>query len=212
MYCCLRTFFVLVHRRDYRRRTMSTEKEAARKRAWAKENPAYQRAYRLAHKEEAAARSRAWAASHPEAAAEKSRDWRLAHPEEMAAFSRAYYRAHKGRADARSRVWAEAHPESRDARNNRRRAHKKNAPVVENVNRSVVFERDKGICGICGLLVDPADWHLDHVVPLSKGGKHSYENTRVTHPRCNLRKGASISVSPLVSQQRKAVLPLVEFQ
>jgi 5-methylcytosine-specific restriction endonuclease McrA len=37
--------------------------------------------------------------------------------------------------------------------------------------------------------VDPANWHLDHVVPLSRGGEHSYANVQVAHPFCNLSKG-----------------------
>jgi 5-methylcytosine-specific restriction endonuclease McrA len=57
------------------------------------------------------------------------------------------------------------------------------------VDRGVVFLRDKGLCGECHEPVDPKNWHLDHITPTSRGGEHSYENTRVTHPRCNLSKG-----------------------
>lgn len=34
------------------------------------------------------------------------------------------------------------------------------------------------------------DFHVDHVVPLSKGGMHGYTNVQPAHPRCNMRKGA----------------------
>ena len=67
---------------------------------------------------------------------------------------------------------------------------RKKAQFKENVKRSVVFERDCGICGICGLPVDPKNWHLDHVTPLALGGEHSYANTQVAHPLCNIKKGA----------------------
>lgn len=36
------------------------------------------------------------------------------------------------------------------------------------------------------------EFHVDHVVPLSKGGKHVFENLRVIPAIDNLRKGASI--------------------
>lgn len=55
---------------------------------------------------------------------------------------------------------------------------------VEHVDRDVVFQRDGGTCGICGLLIDgPMD--VDHVVPLALGGEHSYANVRASHMACN---------------------------
>lgn len=73
-----------------------------------------------------------------------------------------------------------------------RRALKLNQ-LDENVSRNIVFDRDKGVCYLCGTRVDPINWHLDHKVPLSRGGRHSYANTGVTHPRCNLSKGAKLN-------------------
>jgi 5-methylcytosine-specific restriction endonuclease McrA len=73
----------------------------------------------------------------------------------------------------------------------RRRAQKK-VGVTEYVDRLVVFERDGGICGICAEPVEREDFHLDHVIPLSKGGAHSYENVQVAHPPCNLAKSNKV--------------------
>ena len=74
-------------------------------------------------------------------------------------------------------------------RNARRRAQQQ-AAKVERIYRQVVYERDEGHCGICYRKVDPHDFHLDHVVPLARGGEHSYDNIQLAHPRCNIRKGA----------------------
>lgn len=63
---------------------------------------------------------------------------------------------------------------------------------MERVYRSVLFRRDKGRCGLCGKKVDPANWHMDHIVPLSQGGEHSYANMQVAHPFCNVSKGARL--------------------
>jgi 5-methylcytosine-specific restriction endonuclease McrA len=54
-----------------------------------------------------------------------------------------------------------------------------------------VFKRDRGLCGVCLEPVDPANWHLDHVRPISRGGLHCYANVQVSHPRCNLKKATS---------------------
>jgi 5-methylcytosine-specific restriction endonuclease McrA len=89
------------------------------------------------------------------------------------------------------REWGRAHPESRIEHVENRRA-RMQAVFVEYVRRDEVFRRDKGQCGICGAMVDPADWHLDHILPVSRGGEHSYANVQVTHPDCNRAKGARL--------------------
>jgi len=78
----------------------------------------------------------------------------------------------------------------------RRRA-KKLGIEAENVKVREVFERDGWVCGICQLPVDPElsypdpeSASLDHVVPLSKGGKHTRANSRCSHLSCNVRRGA----------------------
>src|SRR6267142_5472903 len=69
-------------------------------------------------------------------------------------------------------LWHIQHPDSSRLAQDKRRALGK---FIEDVDRLVVFERDQGFCQICGLGVDPQNWHLDHKIPLSRGGEHSYE-------------------------------------
>jgi 5-methylcytosine-specific restriction endonuclease McrA len=71
----------------------------------------------------------------------------------------------------------------------RREALKREA-FVEDIDPLVVLERHDGICGICGDDVDPLRFDVDHIVPLARGGEHSYRNTQPAHPSCNYRKGA----------------------
>jgi 5-methylcytosine-specific restriction endonuclease McrA len=79
-------------------------------------------------------------------------------------------------------------------------AHRRRARMFgveyEPINRRVVFERDGWICGICDELIDPSLSHpaprsasLDHVVPMSLGGAHTYGNVQPAHLECNLVKG-----------------------
>jgi 5-methylcytosine-specific restriction endonuclease McrA len=97
----------------------------------------------------------------------------------------------------RVREWAAQNPARRRERKRLdqavRRA-RKLGQFVESVDPQRVFERDEGICGICGGEVDREDFHVDHMVPLAKGGKHSYANVQLAHPACNLRKGARVVV------------------
>jgi 5-methylcytosine-specific restriction endonuclease McrA len=56
--------------------------------------------------------------------------------------------------------------------------------------RATIYHRDNGRCGICGGEVDPDSFHLDHIIPFSRGGVHDPGNIQLAHPLCNLKKGA----------------------
>lgn len=78
----------------------------------------------------------------------------------------------------------------------RRRVRKNQAPS-EKIERLVVGERDGWVCWLCEELVDPAlsypdpkSLSVDHVVPLSRGGSHTYANVRAAHLDCNVKRGA----------------------
>ena len=40
--------------------------------------------------------------------------------------------------------------------------------------RAVLYLRAKGICKRCGCMLNPANWHADHVIPYSHGGPLNY--------------------------------------
>ena len=57
------------------------------------------------------------------------------------------------------------------------------------VSHQDIIERDNATCWICGLgPLAYEDIHIDHVIPLSKGGSHTSDNLRVACAQCNLRK------------------------
>lgn len=58
--------------------------------------------------------------------------------------------------------------------------------------RWLVFDRDGGICHLCHLPVPDYDWHLDHIVPISRGGLDRFDNVAVAHVACNLTKAAKM--------------------
>lgn len=56
-----------------------------------------------------------------------------------------------------------------------------------------VLRRDKFRCVLCGATAkDGVQLHVDHIRPLSKGGKTEMSNLRTLCDRCNLGKGAKI--------------------
>jgi len=76
--------------------------------------------------------------------------------------------------------------------NHIRRALINNATIGEVSSRREIYERDKGICGICKELVQYEDYELDHIIPLFKGGLHDDSNFQVSHMLCNRSKGNKI--------------------
>lgn len=90
-------------------------------------------------------------------------------------------------------AWKKNNPDKVQAARAARRA-RENKAASEAISKARVWARDRGICGICGKKADKGNWHLDHVIPLSRGGTHTYGNVQVSHPFCNWKKGAKILV------------------
>lgn len=72
-----------------------------------------------------------------------------------------------------------------------------------NISLKKLAERDNNICYLCGASVDwndkeiTAEGHtisgpnypsIEHVIPVSRGGTHSWDNVRLAHRRCNSAK------------------------
>ena len=71
---------------------------------------------------------------------------------------------------------------------------------VERVDPIKVFDRDSWRCQICGRKtprerrgsINSNAPELDHIVPLSVGGEHSYRNTQCACRSCNATKGSQV--------------------
>jgi len=59
--------------------------------------------------------------------------------------------------------------------------------AVDAFTRHSVFDRDGCVCRYCGY--DEGPFHLDHVIPWSRGGKDTADNLVVACAACNLSKG-----------------------
>jgi len=58
-------------------------------------------------------------------------------------------------------------------------------------SRSNVYLRDNGQCQYCGDHIDRKESTLDHVLPVSKGGKSTWENCTTACAPCNASKSDS---------------------
>jgi formylmethanofuran dehydrogenase subunit E len=111
-----------------------------------------------------------------------TRDWRAKHPEE---------------AQDKTLRWRRDNPEafrlSQRVHENKRRALKKNSKTsfrTEDVMLQMRAQTDKrGIvhCWWCNAPLDD-HYHIDHRIPITKGGSNDASNIVLVHPRCNMSK------------------------
>ena len=87
-------------------------------------------------------------------------------------------------------------------KNDRRLKRMKRRVHDNDITLEKLFNNSNGICYLCG---KPCDWDdivngnagdsypsIDHVIPLSKGGTHTWDNVKLAHRSCNLVKRDSI--------------------
>ena len=68
--------------------------------------------------------------------------------------------------------------------------YKQNLRFIDNKKRLKILKRDNFKCKLCGRGSDETTLHIDHVVPLSKGGSSKTSNLQVLCRECNQGKGA----------------------
>jgi hypothetical protein len=73
------------------------------------------------------------------------------------------------------------------------------------INENDVYEKYNWTCAICGEKIDPdIKWpspqskSIDHIIPVSKGGSHTFNNLQLAHLGCNSTKGAKECLQDLL--------------
>jgi 5-methylcytosine-specific restriction endonuclease McrA len=73
-----------------------------------------------------------------------------------------------------------------------------------NLTRQNIFKRDNNECQYCGTR---RDLTLDHVIPSSKGGPHSWTNLVTACKKCNAKKGDNTPEEANMPLKRKPYKP-----
>jgi len=115
-------------------------------------------------------------------------------------YSRARYQKNGALRQAASRARNIDKVRERERQKNRRRK----AALSKPYNELQVIATYGGDCYLCGLGIDflatrkcgnegwESGFHVDHLIPLSKGGEDTLENVRPAHAVCNLQKANSL--------------------
>ena len=142
---------------------------------------------------------RRWA-SYPESMREQKREQkrlrRAANPEKYRAadnrYSRKRYAENPEPFKAHCKAWNAANPEAKRAQSQNRKARKRAAFVapVTATDIARMTEQQAGRCAAPWCDASLADgYHVDHIIPLAKGGTHEPGNVQLLCPGCNLSKG-----------------------
>lgn len=108
-----------------------------------------------------------------------------------------YYQENKEARKAYNAAYGKANPDVKKQSRQKRRALEQGCINVEVIYVGKLYERDQGICQICR---QEASWFaeplyrpsVDHIIPLSKGGTHTWDNIQLAHVLCNTRKHAKL--------------------
>lgn len=81
---------------------------------------------------------------------------------------------------------------------------KKEQMVDKDITLEALYRRDSGVCYLCGEVCDWNDYDkdtnrvgdnypsIDHIIPIARGGLHSWTNIRLAHFKCNVAKSDTL--------------------
>lgn len=138
-----------------------------------------------------------------ERARRDSAEWRRANPERARAVGRAADQRRAAFKSEYNKQWRKENREVVAAHSRNRRATLRSCEgthTADDVQWLIATQRNK--CAVCRCSISSA-YHVDHIVPLAKGGANDKINLQVLCPTCNNQKHAA---DPIDFMQRKGFL------
>ncbi len=109
------------------------------------------------------------------------------------AYRKKYYQNDKEFFKEKTKQWQLDNPEKRKASHSRCKANRramlsrvKNDLTANDIR--IQHKEQNGKCHYCKIDVG-LDYHVDHVIPIAKGGENTLSNIVIACPKCNLSKG-----------------------
>ena len=153
---------------------------------------ASQAEYRATHKDEIAAYQREYGERNRAKIKEYHRQYYVDNKDKVTEQNRQWYINNPDKHNARTRRWRRANPERTRAAWGKRRAHKIAAGgTFTHRDVDLQYKAQRGKCWWCACSLEDR-YHIDHLVPLSRGGSNAPSNIVLACPSCNCSKGAKM--------------------
>lgn len=179
-------------------REANKERKAAVDRQWRIDNrehkAEYMRHYYRANRERELARYYRWKDEHLDDVKVYWRAYTVSHKDKKREYDKVYRTTYFEKISAGKREWAESHRDMVRLNGRAGAARRKTRTINAEgkyTRQDVIaqYNRQKGKCYYCGKKVG-GKFHVDHVVPLSRGGSNNPDNLVVACPSCNVRKNS----------------------
>ncbi len=181
-----------ISERNKVRRAANPEKYREQERRRREANPEKYREIQRRHveknREEINARGRADYLINRDKRIEAVRRSREKHPEAQKEYGRAYAAANAEKRREYNKLYDQQNPEKRRERERRRRAKKRGAIGSHTAAEVTQMYFDQnGLCAYCEVDLNEY-YHVDHMIPLSRGGADSADNLALACQPCNQHK------------------------
>jgi len=140
----------------------------------------YKKQYQIDNAKAIAENNKQYRIDNATAIAEYKKQYQIDNAKAIAEREKQYFKSPSGRKAGKA------------ARQNRR-ARKKKAEgritkiVIQQIEESNILKYGELTCVYCGVVVHN-NYHLEHKIPLARGGDNTIENLTITCPTCNMRK------------------------
>lgn len=134
----------------------------------------------------------------------RSIEWQKNNPDKLKENQRKYRKSHLEQRRAYNNEWRKNNPEKAAIHVHNRRSRKmgngNSSYTKEDIKQFLILQKQK--CAICNVSIK-SGYHIDHIVPLSKGGNNTRYNIQLLCPLCNLSKNA---FDPIEFMQSRGML------
>lgn len=167
-------------------------------------NKEYHQSRYILNRQKVLDRSKKYRIDNIEKCKKRSIDWQKNNPDKFRENQRKYRKSHLEQRRTYNNEWRNKNKEKAAIHIHNRRARKLgnggSSYTKDDVKQLIVFQKQK--CAICEILIK-SNYHIDHIIPLSKGGSNAKENIQLLCPSCNLSKNAR---DPIEFMQSRGML------